>query len=135
MSSSHSFIYGHNMINGSMFGSLKKLSKDSSLALNDPYIYIYKENEAYKYEMYAYGVTAVGGFVYQGYSGKEEYIAYVKNCIAESDLPYSERKPADPYDFTKYPPLLTLNTCTGRKHTHMFVVHGYLVNSYERKSG
>ena len=40
-SDGNTIIYGHNMKNGSMFGSLKKLLNDETLYDKDPYIYVY----------------------------------------------------------------------------------------------
>ena len=64
MSDRNSFVYGHNMRNGSMFGSLKKFRKDPYLAESNPYIYYYTEDHAYKYKIFAYYITQVGSKTY-----------------------------------------------------------------------
>lgn len=57
-------IYGHNMHNGSMFGSLKKYKKESYRDKH-PYIYIMKKDGAWnKYEVAAYYQASVEGPTY-----------------------------------------------------------------------
>ncbi len=49
-------IYGHNMRDGSMFGNIKNY-KDKETFKDDPYIYIYTENENYVYKIYSVFLT------------------------------------------------------------------------------
>jgi|GEM_PF-699359 len=55
MDDQFTLIFGHNMKNGTMFGSLKKLAQDKSLCENDPYFYIYTTEGVYVYRIFAYG--------------------------------------------------------------------------------
>ena len=55
----NTFIYGHNMKNGSMFGSLKKLLTDPSPIVDNPYIYFYTEDGVYAYRTYSFQITAI----------------------------------------------------------------------------
>ncbi len=58
-------IYGHNMHNGSMFGSLKKYKKES-YRNKHPYIYIMKKDGTWnKYEVAAYYQASVDGSTYE----------------------------------------------------------------------
>ncbi len=114
-------LFGHNMKNGSMFGSLKRLykEKDKDLLADDPYVYIFTEDNTYRYRIFSYYTTTQGSYSYTEVKTDKEYddyLAYVKrNSMIE--LP-------DGLDFKNRPPLLTLSTCSGNTGSGMrFVVH------------
>lgn len=50
LSDCNTIIYGHNMKNGSMFGSLKKYSNEDAYAV-DPYFWILTPDANYRYEI------------------------------------------------------------------------------------
>lgn len=53
-----SILYGHNMRDLSMFGSLKRMLGDETLALKEPYVYLYTaEGRVLAYRIFAYNVT------------------------------------------------------------------------------
>ena len=60
----YNIIYGHNMNNGSMFGSLKKY-KDEGFWKKNQYFTVYTESTAYRYQIFSYEDAVVGGNVYK----------------------------------------------------------------------
>lgn len=59
----YNIIYGHNMNNGSMFGSLKKY-KDEGFWEKNQYFTVYTESTAYRYQIFSYEDAVNGGNVY-----------------------------------------------------------------------
>lgn len=122
---SNSIIFGHNMKNGSMFGSLRKFLEDSELCDTDPYIYIYTEHKILKYRIFAYYTTPVNGSVYNGFQNAAGYDNYVARALAASAYSTDEE-----FDFSSYPPLLLLSTCYGGNHVYNLVVQGVLAETF-----
>ena len=125
LSDLHSIIYGHNMKNGTMFGSLKRLYADPSLCEADPYFYMYTEQGVYKYEIFSYHVTGVDSYIYEGFRGEDGYAQYMNRLITDSQ--YSAGRKVD---FSEMPKTVTLSTCHGTEHTQNFVVHGVLLGIF-----
>ena len=125
----NTFIFGHNMKNGTMFGSLKRFSREEGLCDADPYIYLYTKDAVRKYHIFSYSVCSVNDDLYRNISGKDGYGPYVKHAQNLSEY----RPETDTYkdDFSQYPPILTLSTCYGTAHTQNFVVFGALTGIYE----
>lgn len=125
MSDRNSFVYGHNMRNGSMFGSLKKFRKDPYLAESNPYIYYYTEDHAYKYKIFAYYITQVGSKTYFNFNADSQYdtyIDYVATC--------NEYTGFDENDFATRKNILTLSTCSGQHSRNRMITHAILVDDY-----
>ena len=53
LSSPNTFIYGHNMKNGSMFGSLKQFIWNEKTYDKDPYIFVYIPGYIYRYKIFS----------------------------------------------------------------------------------
>lgn len=122
----NTFIFGHNMKNGSMFGTLKLFEKDTSLCGTDPYIYIYTDRFVRKYRIFSYYKTLDGSASYDDINGSSGYDKYIELCLTKSDPGTEENG----IDFVKRPQLLTLSTCTGRSGGNQrFVVHAALINT------
>lgn len=124
----HDIIFGHNMKDKSMFGSLKTLyqSGNEHLLEDDPYIYIYTKDNIYKYRVFAYYITEVGSDAYSIVSTNEEYDDFVKYIRSRSiyDLPGE-------VSFDNRDSILTLSTCSGQAGgTKRFVVHTIKVSSW-----
>ena len=127
-SDSNTFIFGHNMKNQTMFGSLKLFLQDEELCDQDPYVYIYQEDQVLVYRIFAYYTIPVDDDVYADFSGEDGYDAYVRDALAHSNYALDE----DVIDWTKRPNLLTLSTCYSTGHTHNFVVQSVLVGIAEQ---
>ena len=129
----NTFIFGHNMKNGTMFGSLKKFEKDGSLCAANPTIYIYRKVggviKVYEYKIFAYYTAGVNDPLYRTITDGE-YEAYVKEILDKSIYnAYS-----GDIDFSNHPKLLTLSTCYGVGHVNNFVVQAALVDITEKKA-
>ena len=125
MTDRNSFVYGHNMRNGSMFGSLKQFRKDPYLAESNPYVYYYTEDHAYKYKIFAYYITQVGSKTYFNFNADSQYdtyIDYVATC--------NEYTGFDENDFATRKNILTLSTCSGQHSRNRMITHAILVDDY-----
>ncbi len=121
----NTIIYGHNMRNGTMFGSLKKLLNDQDMIEEDPYFYIFTEDKAYMYEIFAVYVTTADSKTYDLISDETEqgeYLDYIRDTAAW--LSDKEVKAADR--------IVTLSTCHGLHSNNRTVVHGVLIAEEDR---
>ncbi len=124
----NTFIFGHNMRNLSMFGSLKTLQTDSTICPKHPYFYIYTKNRVYKYAIFAYYTVPTKDDMYLDFRGDDGYDAYVKKAVERSLFTPAEGA----VDFSRRPNLVTLSTCYGSGHVLNFVVQGALQGTAER---
>lgn len=108
-------IYGHRMKNGSMFGSLKHYASKSYWEQH-PYVYIYDDAGAHRYEIFAAYEATLEGSTYQvGFADDESKQLFLDHCVGYSDIdtgvvPTIEDR------------IITLSTCTGRGHESRWVV-------------
>lgn len=123
----NTFIYGHNMKNGSMFGCLKRFRKEQGLCASDPYFYIYRGGEVYQYEIFAYYTTEYTSDRYRLIYTEEEYDDYIAGALR-----LTEYIPVHDLDFSERPNIVTLSTCAGSYGTtERMVVHGVLIGVSE----
>lgn len=121
----NTFIYGHNMKNETMFGSLKRFSAEEDLCQTHPYMYVYlADGTVLKYHIFSYYTTPVNDALYNGISTDREYDSYVIRAQSRSYYAVPEEEQDD---FEVRPNLLTLSTCWGNDHKNNFVVHGALL--------
>jgi len=123
----NSFIYGHNMRNGSMFGNLKNLTKDESLYKEVTEFYVYTSEVTMKYDIYSFYVCEPDSDTYQlakDEKGYEQYLEMAKKqSLQDMNVEISTKQPT-----------LTLATCSGTgKNKKRFVVHGILTDKIERE--
>ena len=118
----NTLIYGHNMKNGSMFGSLSDFQQDGKLAEDFPYFYLYTEDTAMRYRIIAYYTTTGDSSTYRFVNTDEEYDAYLEWILQNNQFSgYEEEALKD------RPAMVTLSTCHGRAGGNdRFVVHGVL---------
>lgn len=111
----NTIIYGHNMRNGSMFGSLKYYSEES-YQKEHPYVYLVDDNGVHRYRIYAAYEAGVREIPYHlnitDEKKKEEFIEYgVSHSLIDTKIkPGTENK------------IVTLSTCTGRGYSSRWVV-------------
>ena len=111
----HTIIYGHNMKNGSMFGTLKKY-QDTSFFRTHRNIYILTKDATYRYRVFSHHVADATGRVYTtSFADKDEYQSFL-DLITQSS--YVETKLA----VGRKDKTITLSTCTGDEENR-FVVH------------
>lgn len=110
LSSLNTILYGHNMKDGSMFGSLKKLRKSPGMAASDPYIYMFTEGGIRCYHIFAAFPTTTADSLYEVLQA-ENYGAFVKHALESSNFNYSSEAV---FEEENTPRILTLSTCAGR---------------------
>lgn len=126
----NTFLYGHNMKNGSMFGGLKKLYQEEGYCDLDPYFYIFlPTGERLKFRIFSYYLAKDTSDSYQLVGSDEEYEEYIKKVKSRSAYPSK-------LDATEYEEaikdksvLVTLSTCSGPSNSNRrFLVHGVYVS-------
>lgn len=123
----NTFIYGHNMKNGSMFGSLKKLLNDETLYDSDPYIYVYLPGYIYRYKIFSYYKDKPDSKMYWAADTLQEYRQYIRDALSLSvrDLGVETSEENN---------MVTLVTCSGSGAGKMrFFVHGEFIDRYKIK--
>lgn len=121
----NTIIYGHNMRNGTMFGSLKKLLNDEDVINENPYFYIFTEDKVYMYEIFAVYITTSESHTYdliEDEDAQNEYLEYIKKTAA-----YLSEK-----EVTAADRIATLSTCYGLHSNNRTVVHGVLIAEEDR---
>ena len=116
----NTIIYGHNMNNGSMFGSLKVLINQEKYK-EDPYFWILTPRGNFRYKMFSMHVTATSSDVYTLFNGVDKkFIEWCESMKKASTVDLGEQ------EFTLHSKIATLSTCTGDSSTR-FVVQGVAV--------
>ena len=117
----NSVIYGHRMISGSMFGSLKRYASQAYLDENK-YFYIYTpDGKKRTYEIFAYSSVTDNSIAYETtFETKEERRAYYENIQKKA---VTKRK----IDIDEFDTTVTLSTCASRGYFNRIVVVGKLV--------
>ena len=117
----NTIIYGHNMKNGTMFGSLK-MYKDKQLFDQYPYFYIYTPDGMIEYRIVSCYVGKVGSVVYT-------YSFYDAESIRDFLYIVCNQAIYDTgADLTAEDKVVTLSTCTGTGTEDRFLLHGKLEN-------
>ena len=127
----HDIVFGHNMKNLSMFGSLKLLYKkgNENLLKGNPYVYVYTRDYIFQYRVFGYYITNVGSYAYTNVLTNSTYDELVDYIRTNTIYPV----PSDA-DFSLRPSLLTLSTCSGASGSgKRFVVHTYKTGAWERR--
>ncbi len=120
-SDSNSIVYGHNMKNRTMFGTLRNFRYDKNYYNDHQYFYIITEDNLYKYEIFAY-MDVPNDYVIYDYVGEKskEFVADAEpvrlKSYMDSEIPVNESKK-----------VVTLSTCTSKDQLR-FVVLGVLVD-------
>ena len=121
----NTFFYGHNMKNGSMFGSLKKLLSNSDPIVEDPYIYFYTEDGVYAYRTYSFHKVPPKSDYFEYAVTQRKYWDYVdmalKDRALDMGVAVDKRKNS-----------VTLSTCNGKGEAKQrFLVHAINVGYYK----
>ncbi len=124
LSSWNTFIYGHNMKNGTMFGSLKRLLREDGLYESDPYIYIFTRDGIYRYKIFSFYLDSTDSKMYWTCDTFKEYRVYVRNALEKSEHECN-------VEATEDDNMLTLVTCSGSgANKKREFVHGTFVDRY-----
>lgn len=118
----NTFLYGHNMKNGSMFGTLKKLRNEPEQYEEDPYFYIYTEKGVGKYFIYSYYITEPDSEQYNEVTTKKEYASYIEKARKHSEISINQ-------DISEDKNTVTLSTCSSTgDNPKCMLLHGILVD-------
>ena len=121
-SDQNTFIYGHNMKNGSMFGQLRKYKAKEYYDTN-PYFYIYTpDGKEVKYQIFAVCIVEDTSESYtRYYDGDEEYSNYLKylQSVARYDTGV---------EVTVESKIVSLSTCTNVSETQRLLIHGVKIS-------
>jgi len=120
----NSIVYGHNMKDGSMFGSLSKFRNQETYDSN-PYFWIFAPQLIYQYRIFSTAEVSAEGDVYRIRFTSADYDAFLKNRAASSLVTTGVTPGVDDR-------IVTLSTCTGNDATR-FVVQGVLEQIYISK--
>ena len=121
-SDSHSIVYGHNMRNLSMFGSLKYYKADEDYYDSHRYFQIITPTEKMRFEIFSYFDTEPASWVYTvPYEDNDEFKDYIDELIRHSYIKL------DNYEINSSDRIVTLSTCSGSEMR--FTIHGKLVDS------
>ena len=125
---SNTFIFGHNMKNGSMFGKLKYFLKEEGLVNTNPYIFLCRPDGIYRYRIFTYYLTTTSSEIYNDFEGDDGYDSYIHLVTRLSS--YKDYQEGI-VDFSTRPKLLTLSTCSGPAGGQQrFIVQGALEEIY-----
>lgn len=118
----NTFIYGHNMKNGSMFGQLRKF-KTKDYYEQNRYFYIYTpDGKEVKYQIFAVCIVEDTSRSYtRFYNSDEEYMDYLNylKSIARYDTGV---------ELTADSKIVSLSTCTNVSDTQRLLVHGVKIS-------
>ncbi len=118
----NSIIYGHNMKNGSMFGTLKKFEEQETYN-KCPYFWIFTPEFIYQYRIFSCSVVYKIGDPYRTRFTTEEFQNFIDNCVSNSYLE------AAGVEVTTEDRIVTLSTCTGDDSTRL-ILQGKLEQIY-----
>lgn len=108
MSDENTFVFGHNMRNGDMFGKLKYFAWAPETVSEDPFVYLYGEDVVYKYHIFAVRTVDANNDIYYGMDYVGGYDKYL-SVVTDGNLINEEIGDA----LASHPHLLTLSTCYG----------------------
>ena len=117
----NNIIYGHSMLNGTMFGTLKKVLNSSwRKDKNNMIISLDTENGSYKFEIFsAYKVDYTTDYLFTNFDNEEDKLEFIDLIRGRSSFNSSVDVGADDK-------ILTLSTCAGGNNRRL-VVHAVLL--------
>lgn len=118
----NTFIYGHNMKNGAMFGRLREY-KNASFCEENPYFYVYTpDGLEHKYQVFATCVVKDVSESYdKWYESAEEYQQYIDYIRGISLYDTS-------VEVTTDSKIISLSTCTNVRDDERLLVHGVKIS-------
>lgn len=121
----NTIIYGHNMKNGSMFGTLKEFEKQETYDKN-PYFWIFTPEFIYQYRIFSCAVVNKIGDPYRTRFITEDFQNFIDTCQSSSMVDNHG------VEVTTDDRIVTLSTCTGDDSTRL-IVQGKLAHVYVSK--
>ncbi len=123
LADNHSIIFGHNMKNMTMFGSLKTLIEHE---FNQKmYVYFYTEEQVLVYRTFSAYLTSPDSTVYYAQLPEDYYATYYEDAISNAQYLSVDDEVRDAYENMNN--LLTLSTCHASDHSDYTVVQNILI--------
>lgn len=114
----NTFLFAHNMRDGSMFGAFNKIVDDPSVLDASSRFYIYTEDVVYTYEIFSYYMTRSDSNRYMVFTSDENYDLYTKWAVENSNYAFD-------VDLSERGNIVSLSTCYGSAGTsRRFLIHG-----------
>ena len=118
-------VYGHNMLNGSMFGELHKF-EDKNFFDEHPYIFVYTEEKIFIYEIFAAYEFSNAHLLYNFDLSTE---GRFQNFIDQMYTNVSDKSNfRESIEVTSNDHLLTLSTCITGEKNKRYLIQGVLIN-------
>lgn len=115
----NTIIYGHNMLNGSMFARLQRFKQEYYWKVH-PYVYIATDDGVFRYEIFSSYAASVDSITYQlSFQQNETRQAFISHAVESSDIDTGIVP-----DITDR--IITMSTCTGAGYSSRRVVHARL---------
>lgn len=121
----NSIVYGHNMKNGSMFGTFKNFG-DEGVFEKSKYFWIYTRDLIFQYRIFSVAVVENAGLTYQTFYTEDQFNELIEYAFAHSEVDTSGVTVKNGDN------IVTLSTCTGDDSTRR-VVFGKLMQIYASK--
>jgi sortase B len=123
----NTILYGHNMKNDTMFGSLHDY-ENANFFSEHPYVYIHLPERTLLYQIFsAVKFRSVYLPYYLNYEEEGDYTAYVEEL---KESPGYMNETAEPSFGNR---LLTLHTCIGHDENHRYLVVAVLMGAYDKE--
>lgn len=120
----NTIIYGHNMKNGSMFGTLDTY-QDAAFWEENPYFYLYIPGKVLQYQIFSCYAGSVGSEAYTYAFPKEaDFGEFLERILSYAGY-YTGIKPVETDR------VVTLSTCVNSRRDYRYLVHGKLVGEDE----
>ncbi len=116
----NSILYGHNMVNNSMFGTLHDYQNQEYYDQH-PYMWILTADAAYRLDIIAGIITPSDSDAYDLFNSQEELHKHLEYALSQSAFDAGE------VDITGIRHVVTLSTCSYEYATARFVIIGNLV--------
>lgn len=124
----NTFVYGHNMKNLSMFGSLKKY-KEKDFYKGKEYFWIYTPEVNYRYVIFSIHEAKVDGGMFRTFEQQsDEYLQYLADAKKTSRYDTGIEVGAGDK-------IVTLSTCTAAGDNWRLLLHGKLIGVEKKASG
>ena len=120
--SDNTIIWGHNLKNGLMFGSLRYMTNESWYTNSDNHIITFNTKvKNMKWKIFSiYRIPVTNDYLYANFGDKEEYQSFLDMIKGRSIYNFNQ-------DVTNTDHILTLSTCS-IPNTYRLVIHAVLLN-------
>lgn len=118
-------LYGHDMLNGTMFRTLHNFN-DPNFFANNPYIYIYLPDRTLTYEIFSAYVYDDRHLLYSfDFNDEQVFADYLEYATDPDDSIMCNRRDVDVSTDDRF---ITLSTCIGNMETSRYLVQGVLIS-------